>query len=119
MPSYVYEKPDGELVELTMTVRQMQRRQRKDGSIRLKDGTRAMRYWGSADCVANTPRPAGWPLECWALGVLKRQIPEAAQSAKRAGIPTEFNAKGNPIMTSPTHMRRYMNWCGVHHNDKP
>lgn len=55
------------------------------------------------------------PLESEALAVHPDQIPEAIESAKRHGVPTEFTPSGLPIFTSSRHFRNYAKKYGFRH----
>lgn len=55
---------------------------------------------------------SAWPLVSDALAVHPDQIPEAIESAKRKGVPTEFDKMGRPIFTSRAHRKSY---CEKYH----
>ncbi len=59
---------------------------------------------------------ASYNLRSEALAVAKEQIPEAAEFAKKRGVPTAFDQIGRPIFTSRDHRRKYMKIHG--HFDK-
>lgn len=46
-----------------------------------------------------------------AAGVAKKQVAEAAAYDAAAGVPTEYDARGNAIFTSRSHRKK---WCEVH-----
>lgn len=50
---------------------------------------------------------SGWPRTSFSMGVHPDQIPAAMEKARRMGVPTEFSNSGEPILTSPTHQKRY------------
>lgn len=59
MPSYEYEVADtGERIELVMSVDEMERKQKRDGTIRLPDGRKAFRVFSTC----------GAPATAWARG---------------------------------------------------
>ncbi len=45
------------------------------------------------------------------------QVEEAVESAKRKGVPTEFQRDGRPVFTSRAHQRRYLKAYAMHNND--
>ena len=48
-----------------------------------------------------------WPQHSDALGVHPSQAEEARESAKRRGVPTDFDKAGRPVFTSAAHKRAY------------
>ena len=48
-----------------------------------------------------------WPMVSDAVAVMPNQIQEAAEAARKHGVPTDFTPKGQPIFTSPRHRRDY------------
>lgn len=50
-----------------------------------------------------------------ALKVHPKQRMEAIEDAKRKGVPTDFNSKGQPIFTSSRHFRAYARAYGFVH----
>jgi len=56
----------------------------------------------------------GWPMYSDAMGVHPDQIPEAVESAKRHGVPTDFLPDGRVEWTSPSHRKNYCRAYGVH-----
>lgn len=60
----------------------------------------------------------GWkPLASEALAVHPRQIAEAEESARRKGVPTEFDSQGRPVFTSRSHRRQYLRAYNFHDKD--
>lgn len=62
-------------------------------------------------------RGAGWPVHSDALAVHPGDVTGAREDAKKAGIPTDFDGDGRPVLKDPTHMKRYHKHCGVHHKN--
>ena len=56
-----------------------------------------------------------WPRESSAMGVAAEQVPEAMAEDRRKGVPTDYTADGDPILTSPGHEKQYMKAHGFHH----
>jgi hypothetical protein len=50
---------------------------------------------------------SGWPKSSLAMSVHPTQISEASEHARKSGVPTDFNMRGEPILVSPSHQRRY------------
>lgn len=55
------------------------------------------------------------PIASDGLGVHPKQIPEAMEVAKRAGVPVEFTPSGEPIMRSSRQFRAYAKVRGMVH----
>ncbi len=55
------------------------------------------------------PALSGWPILSDALAVHRKRIPEAEESARKRGVPTEFVKKdGRPIFRDRSHRRAYL-----------
>lgn len=75
------------------------------------------RYNRAGECLLCPPNrrvpkaaatTGSWPIEAGlSLGVFPEQVPEAMETAKRLGVPTDFTKDGAPIMTSPMHFKKY------------
>lgn len=57
------------------------------------------------------------PKACVALAVHPSQVPEAVESARRKGVPTDFTPQGRPLFTSRAHQKRYLKAYGYHNRD--
>lgn len=57
--------------------------------------------------------PGNWPMASDAAGVDPSQIPEQMAHDAEAGVPTEYTKTGEPILTSPSHRKRYMHANGL------
>lgn len=105
-----------ELHEEIMSLAEKALREGKGGVILLDDGRKATR-----DIVAerscHTVSDSGWPIHSMAAAVAKTQINEATEHARSRGVPTDFDAKGRPILTSPSHRRAYLRSRGMHDED--
>ncbi len=55
----------------------------------------------------------GWPRVSDSLAVHPRQAKEAFEQARALGVPTEFNRKGQPIITDPGHQKKLARALGV------
>lgn len=55
-----------------------------------------------------------WPMVSDGLAVDPTQRDEAVADAKAKGVPTEFNAEGQAILTDRGHRKRYMKAYGFH-----
>lgn len=67
--------------------------------------------------VAATQIAANWPMHSDALAVHPDQVQEATESARKRGVPTEYNAEGLPKLESRGHRRRLMKAYGYNDND--
>jgi len=114
MPVYCYRRSDnGEIEEVFMTSAEMLRRQRRDGSITLDDGTKAIRDMG-AEHGGFQDTPGTWPQRSDAMGVAVEQIPQARAKSIRDGVPTDFTPDGRAILTSRAHRKRYGESIGMY-----
>ncbi len=52
-----------------------------------------------------------------AMAVHPRQVPEAIESAKKKGVPTEFLKDGRPLFTSRRHQAAYIRAYGFFNKD--
>lgn len=114
MPFYVYkDESTGEKVELMMTIAEMMRRQRKDGTI-LHEGRRLMRdvvseHRGTSSC------PGNWPLLSDAAGVHPSQCKDAWNQSVSMGVPTRFHPDtGQAIFESRSHRRAFLRAKGMY-----
>lgn len=55
-----------------------------------------------------------WPRESYAMGVDPEDVPQAMETARRHGVPTEYTPDGDPVLTSPGHQKRYMRVFGFY-----
>ena len=56
---------------------------------------------------------AGWPIHSDAMGVHPKDVAAEAAFVRKAGVPTQFDGKGRPILESRAHRRKYMKALGV------
>jgi hypothetical protein len=107
MPTYVYVKPNGELIELFMSVKAMRKLQDKDGWIRLEDGTTAQRtFQGMLPGVSST-----YPKKSDAMGVHPSQVKEARAADERLGVPIQYEKTGEAVYESATQRKKH---CEAH-----
>ena len=60
---------------------------------------------------------SGWPLVSRAAAVHPDEIPEAVERDRKAGVPTEYDARGNVIFRDRGHRKRYLRAHGMRDND--
>ena len=48
----------------------------------------------------------GWPMVSDSMAVHPLQAKEAHEQARALGVPTEFNGRGQPVLTDPGHRLR-------------
>lgn len=115
MPTYVYENTiTGKEIEITMTMTQMQHRQRKNGTIKLKGGAIGKRI----HTVASTTASGGWPLCSLAAGVHPSQVSEMQRKAEAKGVPTEFDKKtGDAVFRNRKHRTKFCKAFGYKDRD--
>lgn len=113
MPVYVFEKADGEAVELVLSYDELQERQftrDRRQYIKLDNGEEARRVYVPCGGMASSV----WPKRSMAAGVAPEQIKEAMEADRKAGIPTEYDRKtGDAIYTSINHQRQHLRAHGL------
>lgn len=105
MPTYIYRRRNGEIVELVMTVAEMEKRQ-KNGKI-LHGGETLHRDMASEMSGRAPVSCSIWPMKSDAAGVNPDQIPEARAESIKQGVPTDFDSEGRAIFTSASHRQKY------------
>ncbi|MDO8303434.1 MAG: hypothetical protein Q7T18_09350 [Sedimentisphaerales bacterium] len=114
MPIYCFRRADNhELVELAMSIAELDRRQKPSGQIVLDDGTAAFRDL-MAEHGGRRHTPGNWPMCSDAAGVAAHQVGEAVAHSRQIGIPTDFTEDGRAIFTSPGHRKRYCEAIGLY-----
>ena len=117
MPTYVFEKTDGQAVELVMSFSELERRQytREGGQfIKLDDDVEAKRMYVPCGGMASSI----WPRRSLAAGVAPEQVREAMESDRESGVPTEYDRRtGDAIYTSMAHQRAHLKLHGLRDND--
>lgn len=114
MPFYVYrDESTGEKIELMMTVAEMSRRQRKDGTIVHEGKTLLRDIAAEHGGFRNTP--GAWPMKSDAAGVHPSQAGEAYEESARLGVPTRFDSEtGQAIFESRSHRRAFLRAKGMY-----
>lgn len=105
---YTYRRKDNdEIVELWMSIEEMEQRQQPDGTIILDDGAVAVR-----DIVAEKGGFRHVPekeIRSDALGCHPSQVDDFEKSAAEMGVPTQFDRRtGEALFSGRTHRNRYM-----------
>lgn len=124
MPRYNYRRADtGLIVEVTLTIAEMQRRQRPDGSILLGkneagspwNGARVKAFRDFASELGTiATQGTGWPLLSEGAGVQQSQVKEATEHARKLGVPTDFTRDGRAIFRDRNHRKQYLKAHGLH-----
>ena len=111
MPTYEYKHTvTGEIIEIVMTIAEMQEKQDKDGYLILPDGVAGKRYYRAP----MTRKDSTWPMESYAAGCNPDEVKEQRDHSVKIGVPTDFNPKtGDAIFTSPQHRKRYCEAVGL------
>lgn len=113
MPEYCYRTNLGVLIEREYPMGKAPKTIRIRGKVAHRDFNAEQcpkkDLWGKA--------PGGWPMVSHAMGVAPKRIPEQVKKAKEAGIPTNFQKTGEPILTSESHRRKYGRLVGAHDCD--
>ena len=121
MPTYCFEKPSGEIIEIVFPFGNAPTRVR-DG----EDGVIAVRCLrkeiaGQVVSVKGTDTPVrgrkGWPMKpCYASGVHANQANELREHLRKSGVPTDVTKNGDPIYTSAAHRKKALKVRGM--NDR-
>lgn len=118
MPQYLFKtRKNCVLVELILTVEQLMRLKRADGSWRLPDGRIADRDFGAEHGGQKCGENPGWPMVCEAAGVQPRQRQEAQDFAAAHGVPTKYTGSGDPIIESRGHYKKFLKMKGLVNKD--
>jgi hypothetical protein len=114
MPTYCYRDDAGELVELTMTVSEMSKRE-VDGVI-AHEGRLLTRDVSAEHCGArgNAFCGAKWPIESDAAGCHPSEIPTAMADMRKRGVALNFTSDGRAIFESHAHRRAALRAMGMH-----
>lgn len=115
MPVYCYiDEETGEIVELMMSVAEMERKQGPDGRITLPGGRTGKRSI-SSEHRQHRDTPGNWPMWSDALGVNPDQIGEAVANDRKHGLNSEYHPETGCVkLESPTHRRRVARALGFH-----
>lgn len=110
MPEFRFRRLDtGELLTLEFaTLGEYWAAVDDDLCLDLPDGGRAQAYAPRADEVDELQLRARWPFHCEALAVHPDQRAAAMARARRAGVPTDYDPHGRPILTGPGHRRKLL-----------
>jgi len=112
MPNYTYRKSDGSHITLFMSIKQMCRKERKDGTIMYGGETLVRDY--TAGQVGMASGCSGWPMESDSAGVHPDQVPEAMEHDRKLGVLCNYSNDGNPIFTSKGQKDRFLKAHGLH-----
>lgn len=113
MPFYIYtDRQTGEKFELMMTISEMWRRQRRDGSI--KHEGRTLHRDLTSEHRGMTSNPGNWPMKSDAAGVHPSQAGAAYSESVKMGVPTQFDPRtGQAIFESRSHRRDFLKAKGM------
>jgi hypothetical protein len=106
MPTYVYRDKDEQVVELVMSVSEMESREH-DGFL-VHEGQILRRDLAAEHGPARSGC-AAWPMKSDAAGVHPSQSGEAYEHSVSVGVPTQFDSRtGQAIFTDRSHRKRYL-----------
>jgi hypothetical protein len=113
MPFYIYvDNQTNERVELMMTIQEMMRKRRADGSI-LHEG-RILHRSIAAEHGGVSSNPGNWPMRSDAAGVHPSQTGAAYEESVKLGVPTRFDPQtGQAIFESRSHRRDFLKAKGM------
>lgn len=114
MPTYVYKREGVDLrLELVMTVAEMERRTRKDYTIKFQ-GHVWNRDWQAEHGGFQSTNDAGWPIQSDAAGCHPCQIQETERQLKEKGVVMRHTRDGRAVFTSPAHRRKCLKAMNIH-----
>ena len=116
MPWYCFKCDNGDPLEVSMTVSQMESTKVSDGVHKLPSGQVVRRDFQKEMRTIAT-NSTGWPIHSRAMGVHPSQIGEAKERAQKIGVPTEFDNKGKAIFTDRSHRKKYCEKLGYFDQD--
>jgi hypothetical protein len=111
MPTYCYRDPRGGLHEITMTLKEWERRER-NGRLRYR-GVRLVRDI-AAEHGDRLSGGRGWPLLSEAAGVHPNQVSEVREAVRKRGVALDFTRDGRAIFESHAHRRQALRALGMH-----
>lgn len=115
MPIYSFKTEDGDLVEHHFSFSkydEVRQTQDEDGWVEV-DGVRLKRDI-SADLTQRRSSGDGiWPAASDSLAYEPKQVREAMERDRKAGVPTSYDGDGRPILRSEKHRRAYYAMRGV------
>jgi len=109
MPTYIYRRGNGEVVELTMSYAEMRKRQ-KDGKIEHAGETLTRDI--AAEHIGTVPTCKGWPIWSDAAAVHPSLVPETRERMARNGVHVDFSPDGRPKFESAAHRRAALKQLG-------
>ena len=108
MPTYCFTNGDGETIERSFPMDRIPRRIHIGKVVYQRDLRKEHSHMRSGKA---------WPQTSCALGVDRSQVKDAEKTLFEAGVPTQFDARGDAILTSRTHRNKVMNAMGMGDRD--
>lgn len=118
MPTYCYKRPDGEIVDVFMTIKEMEQRERA-GVLILDDGVKATRCF-QAEHPMGLGVQAEWnnPILSDAAAIHPSQIAEFKELGRRHGCgDVNYHPDGRPELKSREQRRRYLKFRNLRDNN--
>ena len=116
MPVYCYRNDREELVEISMSVSEMERREAPDGTL-MHDGEWLKRDY-QTELGTRPPSAGAWPVISESAGCHPSQIREMQEHArKKAGVHLNFTPDGRAIFESPGQRKKYLRSVGIRDNN--
>lgn len=115
MPTYSFRHPDtGEVFEKYLTYKEYNETKIDgDSYYQDEDGVMCKRALDVDTVSTSNQSPEGWPRTSYAAAVPVWKAKEMTEAARAAGVPTEHDKMGKPILTDPTHNKKYMEFRGL------
>ncbi len=112
MPMYEFTKESGEVVALSLSFAEFDKRV-KDGKIKLDDGETASYSWDQHKLTSTVP--STYPMVCTAAGVHPAQIKDQVEHLKKMGLGfIEHTSDGDPIFQDRNQRKRVCEALGLY-----
>jgi hypothetical protein len=116
MPEYHFRRQtDGKPVVIVMSMSELERRRRANGSIVGDDGEILERDKTSE--MSGFSGKASWPILSEGAGCHPDQIPEMSEMMRRNGVNLDFTSDGRAVFTDAAQRRRALRVLGMHDRD--
>lgn len=103
MPMYEFVKPSGEVVAMSLSFAEFDKRV-KDGKIKLDDGETASYSWDQHKLTSTVP--ANYPMVCTAAGVHPGQIKEHMEHLRKMGCGQVNHTKDGDLIFEDKKQRK-------------
>jgi len=115
MPTYSYRNPEtGEVFEKVLSYDEYDKSKIDgDSYYQIEDGTMCKRALDVDIVSTRNPSPSGWPRKSYAAAVPAWEAKNMTKKAREAGVPTDHDFMGRPVLTDAAHNKKYMEFRGL------